>query len=113
VLSDLAFSPWWWVGVGVVGTVCVLQGRHRWVRAAGTTLILWIPLFLLWAFALVGFPAFGRWGIVVGMGDSGSGRRGAPPPWPLFDVWFVCLPLLAAALITTVLFRRRNGRQAP
>jgi hypothetical protein len=97
---------WLWVAVGFVGALCILQWRNRPIRAVGTTLILWIPLFWSWVLALLFLPFGSAWAIQVGTGDGGHGWR--PPPW-LFAVWALGAPLALAALITWASFRVNNG----
>ena len=107
----MIFDVWLWVAVGVVGAACVFQWRNRPLRAVGTTLILWIPLFLCWVLALLFLP-FGAWRIPVGIADSGSGPGWKPPRW-LFDIWALGVPLALAALITWARFRVKSGHAAP
>jgi hypothetical protein len=98
---------WLWVAVGVVGALCVLQWRNRPLRAVGITLLLWIPLFWCWVWALVFLP-FGAFGLPVGVVDSGTGP-GWRPPRLLFDVWALGVPLALAALITWVSVRDKKA----
>jgi hypothetical protein len=104
----MIFEVWLWLAVAVIGAVCILQWRNRPIRAVGTTLIVWIPLFWCWFFALIFLP-FGAWRIPVGIADAG--RPGWSPPRWLFDLWALSVPLALAALLTWAGFFKRVRRR--